>query len=46
MNIDPALRQAIDSMSAEDWLQIRFVDKKRKNANKTTENQPIAASCG
>jgi integrase len=29
MNVDPALRQAIDSMPAEDWLRIRIVVKKR-----------------
>jgi integrase len=29
MNVDPALRQAIDSMPAEDWLRIRIVGKKR-----------------
>jgi hypothetical protein len=24
MNVDPALRQAIDSMPTEDWLRIRI----------------------
>jgi integrase len=29
MNVDPSLRQAIDSMPAEDWLRIRIFGKKR-----------------
>jgi len=28
-NVDPVLRQAIDSMSASDWLRVRIVGKKR-----------------
>ena len=31
MNVDPVLRQAIDSMPAEDWLRNRIVSKKRKD---------------
>jgi len=30
-NVDPVLRQAIDTMPAEDWLRIRIVGKKRKD---------------
>jgi hypothetical protein len=29
-NVDPVLRQAIDTMPAGDWLRVRIVDKKRK----------------
>jgi integrase len=29
-NVDPVLRQAIDTMPAGDWLRIRLVSKKRK----------------
>ena len=29
-NVDPVLRQAIDTMSAGDWLRIRIVGKKMK----------------
>jgi integrase len=31
MNVDPVLRQAIDTMPASDWLRIRIVCKKGKN---------------
>ena len=30
-NVDPVLRQAIDTMPAGDWLRIRIVGKKRKD---------------
>jgi hypothetical protein len=30
-NVDPILRQAIDTMSAADWLRIRIIGKKRKD---------------
>ena len=30
-NADPAIRQAINTMAAGDWLRIRFVDKRGKN---------------
>jgi integrase len=29
-NVDPVLRQAIDTMPAVDWLRVRIVGKKRK----------------
>ena len=31
-NVDPVLRQAIDTMPAGDWLRIRIIGKKKKNA--------------
>ena len=31
MNVDPALRHAVDTMPAEDWLRIRIVGKKKKD---------------
>jgi len=30
-NVDPVLRQAIDTMPAGDWLRIRIVGKKRED---------------
>ena len=30
-NVDPVLRQAIDTMPAGDWLRVRIVGQKRKN---------------
>jgi len=30
-NVDPVLRQAIDTMPASDWLRIRIISKKRKD---------------
>jgi hypothetical protein len=30
-NVDPVLRQAIDSMPAEDWLRVRIVGKNIKD---------------
>ena len=30
-NVDPVLRQAIDTMPASDWLRIRIIGKKRKD---------------
>jgi integrase len=30
-NVDPVLRQAIDTMPASDWLRVRIVGKRRKN---------------
>ena len=29
-NVDPVLRQAIDTMPASDWLRVRIVGNKRK----------------
>jgi len=31
MNVDPVLRQAIDTMPAGDWLRVRIVGTKRKD---------------
>jgi len=31
LTVDPVLRQAIDTMPADDWLRIRVVGKKRKD---------------
>jgi hypothetical protein len=31
MNVDPVMRQAIDTMPAGDWLRIRIVGKRGKN---------------
>ena len=30
-NVDPVLRQAIDTMPANDWLRVRIVTKKKKD---------------
>jgi len=30
-NVDPVLRQAIDTMPARDWLRVRIVGKKTKD---------------
>ena len=30
-NVDPVLRQAIDTMPADDWLRVRIVGKKGKD---------------
>ena len=31
-NVDPVLRRAIDTMPASDWLRVRIVGKRGKNA--------------
>ena len=30
-NVDPVLRQAIDTMPARDWLRVRIIGKGREN---------------
>ena len=30
-NVDPVLRQAIDTMQVGDWLRVRIVDKSEKD---------------
>jgi len=43
-NVDPVLRQAIDSMSASDWLRVRIVGKKRYRVKwlREEKNNPIS----